>query len=140
MKNPFTKHPHSVGETYFEHTCKDYNDYELDMTDKCTKAIVMANPFILHAQPGALSYLKDCGFKTFYKWWDESYDNDKDHNSRKNKLYNLYQKLSNTSHQELTEMLYEMYDVLEYNRDHYNDFKDGSKHYNKFYKKLNMMF
>ena len=131
---------HFVSETYFKHTSKEYNEYELDMTDKCTKAIVMANPFILHAQPGALSYLKDCGFKTFDKWWDESYDNDKDHDSRKNKLYNLYQKLSNTSHKELAVMLYEMYDILEYNRDYYNDFKDGSKHYNEFYNKLNMMF
>ena len=131
---------HFVSETYFEHTSKEYNDYELDMTDKCTKAIVMGNPFILHAQPGALQYLKDCGFKTFDKWWDESYDAEKDHITRKNKLYNLYTKFSNMPHQNLAEMMFEMYDVLKYNRDFYNEFKDGSKHYNEFYKNLNEMF
>ena len=131
---------HFVSETYFEHTSNNYNNYELDMTDKCTKAIVMGSPFILHAQPGALQYLKDCGFKTFDKWWDESYDLEKDHTTRKNKLYNLYQKLSNTSHKELSQMIYEMFNILKFNRNHYNEYKDNSKHYVKLYKKLNNMF
>ena len=131
---------HFVNETYFEHTSNSYNEYELDMTDKCTKAIVMGSPFILHAQPGALQYLKECGFKTFDKWWDESYDLEKDHITRKNKLYNLYYKLSNTSHQELSQILYEMYDILKYNRNHYNEYKDNSKHYTELYQKLNNMF
>lgn len=127
---------HFVSETYFEHTSDDFNDYELDMTDKCTKAIVMANPFVLHAQPGALGYLKDCGFKTFDKWWDESYDTQKNHTERKNILYKLYYDLSKMSHHELSNMLYEMYDILEYNREHYNSYKDDSQHYTEFYKEI----
>ena len=131
---------HFVSETYFEHTSLEFNDYELDMTDKCTKAIVMANPFILHAQPGALGYIKDCGFKTFDKWWDESYDTEKNHTERKNKLYKLYYDLSKMSHSQLANMLYEMYDILEYNRDHYNTYKDSSKHYNELHEFLYNLF
>jgi len=131
---------HFVSETYFEHTSEEFNDYELDMTDKCTKAIVMANPFILYAQPGALGYLKDCGFKTFDKWWDESYDTEKNHTERKNKLYKLYYNLSKMSHNQLANILYEMYDILEYNRDHYNTYKDSSKHYNEFHEFLYNLF
>jgi len=131
---------HFVSETYFEHTSDDYNNYELDMTDKCAKAIVMANPFILHAQPGALGYLKDCGFKTFDKWWDESYDTEKNHTERKNMLYKLYYDLSKTSHSQLANILYEMYDIVEHNRDHFNTFKDSSKHYKELYSILDKLF
>lgn len=130
-----------VSETYFEHTTpNEYNDFELDMTDKCTKPIVSMQPFILHAQPGALQYLKDIGFKTFDKWWDESYDLDKDHNLRYKKLLDLYRKFTKASHSELTEMLYEMYDVLDFNKNHYDEYKDGSEQLQDFYKKIKYTF
>lgn len=130
-----------VSETYFEHTTpNEYNNYELDMTDKCTKPIVSMQPFILHAQPGALQYLKDIGFKTFDKWWDESYDLDKDHNLRYNKLLSLYRKFTKASHSELSDMLFEMYDTLEYNKHHYDEYKDGSKQLESLYKKIKYTF
>ena len=44
------------------------------------------------------------------------------------------------SHSQLANMLYEMYDILEYNRDHYNTYKDSSKHYNEFHEFLYNLF
>jgi hypothetical protein len=129
-----------VSETYFEHTSKEYNDFELDMTDKCTKPIVSMQPFVLHAQVGALQYLKDLGFKTFDKWWDEGYDLEKDHSTRYNQLINLYSKFSKASHTELSEMLYEMYDILEYNKNFYDEYKDSSKQLQDFYEKIKYAF
>ena len=130
-----------ISETYFEHTTlNEYNDYELDMTDKCTKPIVTMQPFIIHAQPGALRYLKDIGFKTFDKWWDESYDTEKNHNIRYQKLIDLYYKFSKASHSELAEMMFEMYDILEFNKHYYDEYKDTSVYLSNFYKKLKISF
>ena len=130
-----------ISETYFEHTTlNEYNDYELDMTDKCTKPIVTMQPFIIHAQPGALQYLKDVGFKTFDRWWDESYDLEKDHNIRYQKLIDLYYKFSKASHSELADMMFEMYDILEYNKHYYDEYKDNSHYLKNFYKKLEILF
>ena len=110
------------------------------MTDKCTKPIVSMQPFVLHAQVGALQYLKDLGFKTFDKWWDEGYDLEKDHSTRYNQLINLYSKFSKASHTELSEMLYEMYDILEYNKNFYDEYKDSSKQLQDFYEKIKYAF
>ena len=106
---------HFVSETYFEHTSESYNEYELDMTDKCTKAIVMGSPFILHAQPGALQYLKECGFKTFDKWWDESYDTVNNPEEKTEKLNSLFLELSNWSHDKWCSTLKEMSSILTQN-------------------------
>ena len=110
------------------------------MTDKCTKPIVTMQPFIIHAQPGALRYLKDIGFKTFDRWWDESYDTEKDHNIRYQKLTDLYLKFSQISHSELADMMFEMYDILEYNKHYYDEYKDTSKYLYDFYKILESSF
>jgi hypothetical protein len=43
-------------------------------TEKINKCFLAAQPFIVLSCPRYLFYLKKIGFKTFDKWWDESYD------------------------------------------------------------------
>ena len=47
------------------------------LTEKILKPIFARRPFLVSANPGMLETLKGYGFKTFDKWFDESYD-DKD--------------------------------------------------------------
>ena len=48
------------------------------ITEKVTRGIGTMMPFILIGQPYSLKILKENGFKTFDKWWDESYDLEED--------------------------------------------------------------
>lgn len=60
---------HVISETYF------YDEYEtLFISEKTFKAIACSQPFIIFGNKGSLQELKKLGYKTFDKWWDESYD------------------------------------------------------------------
>jgi hypothetical protein len=52
-----------------------FDDQRWQLTEKVFRPIVCEQPFILASTPGALSYLKSYGFKTFGDHIDESYDN-----------------------------------------------------------------
>ena len=129
-----------VSETFFEYTSFDDNPFELDMTAKSTKPIVTMQPFILHAQIGALKYIKSLGFETFDNYWDESYDSITNHYKRYKELIKLYKTISLTSHKELALMIKDMYPILQHNLDHYNDIRDNGKYLKELYDTLKMMY
>jgi hypothetical protein len=92
------------------------------LTEKIFKPIVLKQPFILLGCANNLAYLKEYGFKTFDQWWDESYDLCQDPIQRINQVVHILETLCQMSNDELTNMLYQMEEVLEYN-------------YNRFYSK-----
>lgn len=101
-----------------------YFDEKLHLTEKIFKPIVSRRPFILVAAPGNLAYLKSYGFKTFDRWIDESYDNERDPDRRMQLIVAEMKKLCSLSHTQLLAMHQEMQDVLEYNHQHfYTNFK-----------------
>lgn len=106
-----------VTETVFYHD-------KLHLTEKIFKPIVSRRPFILVGAAGNLDYLKSYGFKTFDKWIDESYDNEKDPDQRLAMIVNEIEKICKLSHEQLVEMHLEMEDLLDYNFNHfYGNFK-----------------
>jgi hypothetical protein len=108
---------HVVSETVFYHD-------KLHLTEKTFKPIVSKRPFILVAAPGNLVYLKSYGFRTFDRWIDESYDHEKDHQTRLEKIAAEVEKLCNLSPAELKKMHQEMREILEFNFNHfYGEFK-----------------
>lgn len=108
---------HVVSETVF------YYD-KLHLTEKIFKPIFSKRPFILVAAPGNLAYLKSYGFRTFDRWIDESYDNEKDHQTRLEKIAAEVEKLCNLSPADLKKMHQEMREILEFNFNHfYRKFK-----------------
>ena len=108
---------HVVSETVF------YYD-KLHLTEKIFKPIFSKRPFILVAAPGNLAYLKSYGFHTFDRWIDESYDNEKDHQTRLEKIATEIEKLCNLSPADLKKMHQEMREILEFNFNHfYGEFK-----------------
>ena len=99
---------HVVTETCFWDTKKH-------LTEKIFKPIVLKQPFLLLGCTNNLSYLKNYGFKTFNRWWDESYDSCNDPIQRIKMVVNILEDLNKLSNSELEDLLKEMEDTLEYN-------------------------
>lgn len=97
-----------VTETYFNHKFAD-------ISEKILFAIAYGKPFILVAPSGSLDYLKQLGFKTFEKFWDESYDLEKDSQKRMLLIFNLINKIDNYSISYLKNLNKEMRPILEHN-------------------------
>jgi hypothetical protein len=97
-----------VTETYFW-------DKRKHLTEKIFKPIVLKQPFILLGCPNNLSYLKEYGFKTFDRWWDESYDLCEDPIQRIQMVGDLIESICKMSNEQLQTMLHEMEEILEHN-------------------------
>lgn len=108
-----------VSETLFE------NHHNLKfITEKTFRAISMGQPFILLAQSNTLELLKKYGFKTFDKWWDESYDLEEDDDTRLNKIKNVILDLDKKSIEELSEMYNQMIPIIIHNFENIFKLKD----------------
>jgi hypothetical protein len=85
------------------------------LTEKIFKPIVLKQPFVLLGCANNLSYFKEYGFKTFNKWWDESYDECQDPMQRIEMVTNIVEEICRKSDEELEKMLIEMEEILEHN-------------------------
>lgn len=105
-------------------TC--YWDRKEHLTEKIFKPIVARQPFVLLGCANNLQYLRDYGFRTFDRWWDESYDQIQDPVVRLRAVASIIDSLCQLTNRELERMLSEMNSVLEYNyrRFYSQDFLD----------------
>lgn len=94
-------------------TC--YWDTKTHLTEKIFKPIVAKQPFILLGCANNLKYLQKYGFKTFDRWWDESYDQINDPIERLQKVVKIIGDICAISDDELQIMLKEMNHVLQHN-------------------------
>ena len=62
------------------------NDYEVFMTEKIWKPIIAGHVFVVHGNHLYLQRLREMGFRTFSKYFDESYDLEKNRNMRVQKI------------------------------------------------------
>jgi len=90
-------------------------DDRTHLTEKIFKPIVARQPFVLLGCAGNLQYLRSYGFKTFDRWWDESYDEIKDPIERLQKVVNIVKDICSMSDNELESTLKGMKYVLDYN-------------------------
>lgn len=90
------------------------------LTEKAFKPIILRQPFILLGCAYNLEYLKSYGFKTFDRWFDESYDKITDPIKRLQAVADVLKSICSRSEEELTTMLHEMEEVLEYNYQLFN--------------------
>ena len=77
--------------------------------------IYCGHPIIQFGPKGSLQELKNRGFKTFNRWWDESYDTADNGWDRFRMILEIVKTLSNKTHEELIQMYIEMKDTLVYN-------------------------
>ena len=97
-----------INETRFAQPCGN-------ISEKVLYAINAKMPFILVAPPHSLEYMKKLGFKTFDKFWDESYDQEDDHQTRLLKILDLIDYIDTKSIHELTTMYSDMQETIEHN-------------------------
>jgi hypothetical protein len=69
-------------------------DTSVFFTEKIYKPMYMCQPFIIFGNPHSLKKLKEYGFKTFNKWWDESYDDETDLNIRLEKITKVLEEIA----------------------------------------------
>jgi hypothetical protein len=86
-----------------------------NFSEKTLTAIYSKLPFVLVAPPFSLEYLRKFGFRTFGKWWDESYDLEKDHHKRIIKIFDIIDYINSKSIEELREIYTEMDEILDHN-------------------------
>ena len=92
-----------------------YTGRRLQLTEKSFKPIALGMPFVLTATAGSLAYLKSYGFKTFGKFWDESYDLETDDFVRAEKVAAVLKQLDDLSDQKKQELFQACWPVIEHN-------------------------
>lgn len=81
-------------------------------SEKMYKPMVVAQPFILFGNPFSLKKLRDYGFQTFSKWWDESYDEEVDFTRRLEKIISTMEEISTWDMEKCFKVTQEMEEVL----------------------------
>jgi hypothetical protein len=95
-----------------------FDNDSIFLSEKTYKPIYLCQPFIIFGNPHSLKKLKQLGYKTFDKWWDESYDNEIDINKRFDKIVNILEEISEWDMDKCFEIKKEMQDVLIHNYKH----------------------
>jgi len=85
------------------------------ISEKIYKPIYLCQPFIVFGNPYTLKKLKELGYKTFDKWWDESYDAEIDVNKRFVKIVNILEQISEWDMDMCFKIKKEMQDILIHN-------------------------
>lgn len=86
-----------------------------NVSEKTLKPILVKRPFIMVGPVGTLAHLRELGFKTFSKWWDEGYDSITDHSKRLEMIYKIIESINDMPLDDLNTLLEDMNSVLEHN-------------------------
>jgi len=89
-----------------------YTERSVFFSEKIYKPIYCAQPFIIVGSPYSLKKLREQGYQTFGKWWDESYDEEPNFIKRLTKLEKVYEYIGSLSYSQLYDMTVEMEDVF----------------------------
>lgn len=94
----------------------DNSNVPMDFMSKMGRGLWYPTPFVVVGNCGVLRRLREMGFVTFDKWWDESYDEIEDLNERMKYLYRLVEWISKLSQSEMLQIRNEMIPVFNHNR------------------------
>jgi hypothetical protein len=84
-------------------------------SEKTFKPMISAQPFIIVGNPHSIEKLKEHGFKTFDRWWDESYDLERNLSKRLEKIINVMEEISTWDYEKCYQVTQEMEDTLKHN-------------------------
>ena len=85
-------------------------------SEKTIKVLLTKHPFILISSQNSLKKLKSYGFKTFDKWWDESYDECEHFIDRIDKVTQVIESIKKKTKKELIEIRQEMEEIVLHNQ------------------------
>ena len=91
------------------------------------------HPIIQFAPYKSLETMKQYGFKTFNKWWDESYDNEPDDWKRLQMIIDVVTTLSFYDEKDLLHMYDEMKETLQHNIDVIENYDVKTNLYDRIY-------
>ena len=119
----YNAYPALLNTGYDDVFCSIVNESSfLDITtyisDKTLTAIINNMPFVIVGPPYALRTAQEMGFKTFNKYWDESYDTELDHTKRLHKIFKVIDTIAAFSADELANIQQDMQSLLLYNKQH----------------------
>jgi hypothetical protein len=100
------------------------DDGTLFFSEKIWKPLMVGHPFLLYGNQYSLKYLKEKGYRTFDKWFDESYDNEPSRDQRSIMISKELKRLSELSMDELHQMRNEMKEVCQHNQLKYRELYD----------------
>ena len=92
-----------------------WNTESIFFTEKTYKPIYMCQPFIFFGNPHSLKKLKEYGFKTFDRWWDESYDDETDLNVRLEKITRVLEEIASWDFDKCQQIGIQMEETLIHN-------------------------
>lgn len=87
----------------------------IHMTEKTIKPILFKHPFIIIGPQHTLKSLKQLGFKTFDRFWDESYDEIENSKDRFVKIMEVCNQISKWNEKELFKFSKRSVEIAEYN-------------------------
>lgn len=85
------------------------------MSEKAMNAIKLGRPFIIVGPPDTLKYMKELGFQTFERFWDEGYDADQNHETRMLKIFEVIDYINSMDIETLRVWYSNMEDILRNN-------------------------
>lgn len=103
-------------------------------TEKIAKPLNSFTPFILAGCHDSLKKLKELGFKTFSKWWDESYDNIEDEYERLDKIKDLIMQINQYTIDDCYKIYAEMKNTLIHNANLYQKYTNKKYQINTLFK------
>jgi len=89
-----------------------FDNDSIFLSEKTYKPIYLCQPFIIFGNPHSLKKLKELGYKTFDKWWDESYDEELDVNNRFKKIISILEVIAEWDMDKCFSIKQEMQDIL----------------------------
>lgn len=101
-------------EVNLENNIKNRNNFYF--TEKTAIPLSSYRPFIIVGGYGYIDWLKKLGFKTFDKWWDESYQYSETLQEQIDSVLKIIKKINTYSIEELVKIKKEMEDVLIHNQ------------------------
>ena len=93
------------------------------VTEKTWKPVLASVPFMIMGVHGTLAWLRNQGFRTFDRWWDESYDSLPRAADRVQAVCDQLQQLARLSQTELERMRQDMTEVLRHNLTNLRDMR-----------------
>ena len=85
-------------------------------SEKTWRPLALGHPFIMLGSTGHMQWLRQQGYRTWSRWWDESYDQEPNLHLRISKALDQLQQLSTLSRSQLSDMRAEMLPDLTHNQ------------------------
>jgi hypothetical protein len=87
-----------------------------NISEKTLLSMHFRRPFIVMGPPRTLKYIHELGFRTFSEFWDESYDDEDQHDKRLLKIFRVVDEIYSFPRDQLKGIYEKMLDIIDHNK------------------------